>query len=525
MKKFWVLIALLILFLAFIVFFVNPRQGGRISSTELQSEELQKADTSFEETLPIQETGGPQARSIFIAVAMLTHVLFANLHLGGSWVAVITESIFLRNKVRRYDIISKSITLFNVILFSLGATFAVAGVLFFISLFPTFAKNLFHVYWWPLFAEAILFVLEIIFLYTFWFSWNKISKGWHQFLGYGYALTVFFQTLMINMLAGGMLTPGAEELTYSESGILTIPFSEAMAMWFNPTLWRLQWHRVFASISFIGFILAMLAVFHYLDRKKREDKEYWDWVASYGLNWGVLGLVVQPFLGLIYMLAIFDSNENAFNFIMHGPRGWEMLLMVGILTFLFLFTINFFIERREQVFSYKESTFIHRIYKWLFWIALAAGFILIQPAWLNATFIDDQNAWVNPIGVMDYKYISLGILILIGMFILSADIFVLGDIRESHWGNLSKSSRSSLIMTGVLGTFIVIIMGYVRESARSPWTLYNIIPVADSQNNPTPILIEKIFIVWAVIIIFIIITFWLTSKVTAHHPSKAEEIK
>jgi len=256
----------------------------------------------------------------------------------------------------------------------------------------------------------------------------------------------------------------------------------------------------------------MLAVFHYLDRKKREDKEYWDWVASYGLNWGVLGLVVQPFLGLIYMLAIFDSNENAFNFIMHGPRGWEMLLMVGILTFLFLFTINFFIERREQVFSYKESTFIHRIYKWLFWIALAAGFILIQPAWLNAT-------------VMDYKYISLGILILIGMFILSADIFVLGDIRESHWGNLSKSSRSSLIMTGVLGTFIVIIMGYVRESARSPWTLYNIIPVADSQNNPTPILIEKIFIVWAVIIIFIIITFWLTSKVTAHHPSKAEEIK
>lgn len=531
MKKFWLLIILFILFLAFVAFFVNPQQDGRISSTEIRQQDLQKADPTFEEKLPIQEvgamsgSGSSQARSIFIAVVMLTHVLFANLHLGGSLVAVVTASIYLRNKEKRYDLLSKSITLFNVILFSLGATFAIAGVLFFISLFPTFASNLFHVYWWPLLAEAILFGLEIIFLYTFWFSWNKIRKGWHQFLGYGYVVSVFFQTLMINMLAGGMLTPGIEKLQYTQSGLLTIPFSEAMAMWFNPTLWRLQWHRFFASISFIGFILAMLAVFHYLDRKKQEDKVYWDWVSSYGLNWGLLGLIFQPVFGFIYMLSIQSSNTDAFDMIMHGPRAWEMLLMVGTLTFLFLFVINFFIERREQIFSKKESTFIHKIYKWFFWIALAAGLVLIQPAWFGATFIDDANAIANPAGSMDYKYISLGVLIVIGLFILTTDIFILGDTKESHWGNLSKSARSSLILSGLLGTFIVIIMGYVRESARSPWTLYNIIPVPGNLQHPTPIIIEKIFAVWAIIIVFIVLTFWLTSKATAHHPTKAEEIK
>ncbi|MHB1377827.1 MAG: hypothetical protein ACYCXB_10495, partial [Candidatus Humimicrobiaceae bacterium] len=128
MKKFWLLIILFILFLAFIAFFVNPQQGGRISSTEIRQQDLQKADPIFEEKLPIQEVGpmsgkgSSQARSIFIAVVMLTHVLFANLHLGGSLVAVITASIYLRNKEKRYDLLSKSITLFNVILFSLGAT-------------------------------------------------------------------------------------------------------------------------------------------------------------------------------------------------------------------------------------------------------------------------------------------------------------------------------------------------------------------------------------------------------------------
>jgi len=122
----------------------------------------------------------------------------------------------------------------------------------------------------------------------------------------------------------------------------------------------------------------MLAVFHFLDRKSHKDKQYWDWVSSYGLNWGLLGLVIQPFLGFIYMLKIFDSNEKAFNFIMHGPRAWEMLLMVGILTLLFLSVINFFIERREQIFSKIENKFIHKMFHWFFWIGLAAGFILIS---------------------------------------------------------------------------------------------------------------------------------------------------
>ena len=97
------------------------------------------------------------------------------------------------------------------------------------------------------------------------------------------------------------------------------------------------------------------------------------------------------------MLAISDNNDNAFQFIMHGPRVWEMLLMAGTLSLLLLSVINFFIERREQVFSKIENKFIHKMFNWFFWIGLFAGLILIQPAWLNASFIDDAKAWLNPL--------------------------------------------------------------------------------------------------------------------------------
>ena len=525
MKFFWVLVVILIVFFGFITFVVYPGQEGSISSTELSSGQLNQTSSNYNETLPIQTVNiNNQGRSMFIAFVMLTHVLFANLHLGGSWVAVGSESIFLKNKKERFNRIAKSMTLFNVILFSFGATFAVAGVLFFISLFPTFASNVFHVYWWPLLAEAFLFAIEIVFLYSYWFAWNKISKKWHQVLGFGYAVSVFFQTLMINMLAAGMLTPGIMELQYAQSGLLTIPLGEAFSTWFNPTLWNLQWHRLFASISFIGFILAMLGAFHFLDRKGTEDRKYWDWVASYGLLWGLLGLIIQPFLGLLYMVTIQGSSNGAFQFIMHGPRAWEMVLMIGALCFLFLTIIFYFIERREKVFSDSETKHLHKLYLLFFIIAAIATFFIIQPAWLNAPYIFSANAWQNPIGLMAYKYIGIGILIFIGISMLVIDVLMLRKYKENHWGDLSRSARSSLVLSGLLGIFIILVMGFVRESARAPWTFYQIIPVAGGQAYPTPLRLENIYLVWLLISVVIILTFWLVSKATAHHPEKKETV-
>lgn len=524
MKKIAMIVLLLAAFIGVLTFFIVPSQGGLISSTEQQADALTKVDPQFNETIPIQTTGmGTSGRSIFIALVMLTHVLFANLHLGGSWVAAITESNYLKTKNEDSKRLSRSITLFNVMLFSAGATFAVAGVLFFIALFPEFAKNLFHIYWWPFLAEAVAFALEIFFLYTYWFTWDKISNKWHQVLGYGYAVTVFIQTLLIDMVASGMLTPG-DSITWEQSGLMPMAFDLAKTWWFNGTTWRLQFHRLFASISYFGFLVALLSMLHYLDRKGTKDRKYWDWVGSYSMGWGLLGLVIQPVLGMVYMLAIKDNQPDAFEMIMHGSRAWEMLLMVSLLSVLFLSVLTYFIDRREKILSELENKNLHRLFKAFLIIAAVCALVLVQPAWMGANNIADANAWQNPFGSMDYKYVAIFVLVIIGALTLMLDWIMIGERRNSEWGNLSLASRIAAGMSGVIGMWIVIVMGYVRESARSPWTIYKIIPVPGGQNYPTPIPISRIFIVWGIITTVTLIIFWFTSKVTAHHPEKAEEV-
>jgi cytochrome bd-type quinol oxidase subunit 1 len=67
-------------------------------------------------------------------------------------------------------------------------------------------------------------------------------------------------------------------------------------------------------------------------------------------------------------------------------------------------------------------------------------------------------------------------------------------------------------------------MGFVRESARSPFLIYQIIPVPGGQSYPTPIPVAQIVLVWIVVLVMVVAVFWFTSKVTAEHPEQAEEV-
>ena len=70
-----------------------------------------------------------------------------------------------------------------------------------IGMFPGAIGEIFHIFFWPLILEAISFIVEICFIYPFYYTWGKISNRWHLFLGFGYAISVIFQTGFIDMIA------------------------------------------------------------------------------------------------------------------------------------------------------------------------------------------------------------------------------------------------------------------------------------------------------------------------------------
>lgn len=524
MKKIYGLWIALAFFVGALLLYVIDSQGGFISTTQIRFDQIINAP--YQELLPIQTVAlGQQGRSIFIAFVMNTHTLFANLHLGGAWIIAITLSIFYYTKKKRYDRIAKSLTLFNVILFSAGATFALTGVLFFISLFPQFASNAFHIYWWPLFFEAITFGLEILFLYTFWFSWGKISPRSHQFLGYAYAITVFWQVLFINTLAAGMLTPNHTGLIpYSGQGVLTIPLDQLWTFWWNDTVFRLQWHRLAAAVAAVGFLMTMLAMFHFKDRKDEGSRRYWDWVGSYGMLWGLIGLIFQPVLGQLYMMQIMEKQQSAFMLMMHGPRAWAMLLMVGLLAGVFISSVIYFMSRREQVLSKKETKVFKKLFLIFLVIVSVCGFVVAQPAWFGGMMVDAPSSFQWLLGAMDYKYVALFGMAAIGALIIMLDAIFIGDIRETEWGNLPNAARYAGITAGMLSLWIIPVMGYVREGGRAPWTIYQIIPIPGGMQFPTPIAPYSIFLVWLAVLSITITAFWFAFRVIAHQPNPKEEV-
>ncbi len=513
------------LFLIVLYGYIIPLQGGFISSTAIRSDDLLGADPRFEEQMPIQEVDlGASGRSIFIAFVMLTHILFANLHVGGAWVLLSLIILYLLSRKERYSHLGRSVALFNVILFSAGATFAAAGVLFFIALYPTFAAQGFHIYWWPLLVEAILFGVEIFFVYTLWFTWARIGAAWHVLLAIGYPVSVYLQTFAIDTFVSGMLTPGAETITWGAPGLLGMPWIDYLQWWFNPTLWPLQFHRVAAAISFFGFLIAFLAMLHYHDRTDPPSKKYWDWAGSFGILWGLAGLIAQPLLGLWYMYSIFSHQFQAFTNIMTGPRAWEMLMMVGLLSLLIITASVYFIERRERLLIRLGRHDIRNLFRAFAIAAAVAGVILVQPAWLGGIMQSDPGTWANPIGIMYYKHIALLVLIGIGAIIIGIDLLVLRRRRDEELGNLSRASWAAALITGVLGSWIVIVMGYVRESARSPWLFYKIVPVPGGQTYPTPVPAFQILVVWLISLGLVFAVFWFTSRVTSYHPEQKEEV-
>jgi cytochrome bd ubiquinol oxidase subunit I len=527
-KRLSLISAVIIAIIAYLIFLavvIVPLQGGEISSTAIFADNLSESNASYATSnIPVQGVGDV-SRSAVIAFAMLTHIVFANLQVGGACIIVATALLYFRYQRMRYRNLARSLTLFTLILFSAGSTFAAGGMMAIIALFPDLAMNIFHLYWWPVFIYFLLYGVVITLLFVFWFAWDRFRPGVHLALGFGYAISVFIQTITIDTLAAGMLTPGVKAFSFTESGLLPMTLDQAMALWFNPTLWELTFHRVAAAVAFFGFLIATLATIHYIDQKDFAAKKQWDWVAAYGIAWGLAGLIMQPVLGQMYMGAIQDNVPSAFMMIMHGPRAWAMLMMVTLLSGLFLAIGTYFLTRRDQLLSRPENRTIRTVFKGFLIMTAVSAFILVQPAWLGALFIDDPGAWINPIGGMPLKFVALFVMAAIGAAIAMLAVIILtSEDKEGQWGYLTRGSLLAAFTAGILGTAIVNVMGFVREAARAPWTFYQIIPVPGGQAYATPIPLPVIAGVWVIVLALSWAVFWYVAKVTAYHPTDEESV-
>jgi cytochrome bd-type quinol oxidase subunit 1 len=532
MIKLAALMVLLAAFFLVLTLYIAPQQGALMPSSSISASSINQAQPQLQENaLPIQTVDmARQGRSMFMAITLFAHIQIADIALGGSWIIVISQLLFIRSKRKRYERLAHTMAFFSIILFTVGGTFGGAALLYTYSLYPIFMLNIFHIYWWPIFATLMLWGAQIFFLWMYFYTWKRSRPSRHIFWGLGYAVISFFQALAIQTVGSGMLTPNNTDISWGYTGIFTMNLGTLFSWWFNPTLWALQLHRVGAAISFFGFLITVLAIFHYQDTKGDTDidtdtRKYWDWAGTYGLGWGLAGLAVQPLVGVFYMRQIMGNSNGAFQMLMHGPRAWEMLWMVALFSALIMTSVVYFIDRRETIINQRENKNVRNMLWGLLAVSTASAFILVNPGWLGAAFRFDPAAVANPLGMMRLKYIALAILSVVSAVVVIIDIFILGDDREQDWGNMSKGARLSGIFAGILGMWAIMDMGFVREAARAPWTVWNIIPIPGGTAYPTPISLWGIYVIWVGLIAFLLTMFFYVSKVSVVYTSPKDKTK
>ncbi len=125
---------------------------------------------------------------------------------------------------------------------------------------------------------------------------------------------------------------------------------------------------------------------------------------------------------------------------------------------------------------------------------------------------------------MDYKYLALFVIsIVIGLLLMIDLVFLSRHAR--NWGNMSGASKGAAVLMGFLSMWLLIVMGYLRESNRAPYTIYNDRPGSGGTDISHTHMIGTIFLIWALLLTLAITVYWFTSKVAAHRPQTNGRIR
>lgn len=416
---------------------------------------------------------------IAIAVAALSHALFATFIVGTSVIGAVVATANYRSGEKRWQRLAHMIA-FTLVLTT--GTISFMGVVLVISLnvfWPHFWATLFRIMFWPFLLEAGFFLGEAVFAYSWYYGWGwslmtGVRKRVHlafPWLAAGSALTAMF---MIDVTASYMLTPAPPETFWPRI--------------FNPTMIRLDVHRFFGNLVWAGFALAGISAIGLLRAKREEDRVHYQWAGRVFFAIGFGALLIMPFIGFLYMRQIRYTEPQVFFTLMLGNRSW-LFDLVALFYGLLIIVGSFYIYRMVRLSQNRPVSFDGFMPISLAAVILAAILFALPYQLHHVPFIHlITGMQVNPLGKMQpNKYLSASVLVLLGLvsWIYYLAAFRGMGIREERTEPIrpDRAAQGLLITLAVLSILIYLVMGYSRETARATngYLIYDMIRLTDER--------------------------------------------
>ncbi len=380
-------------------------------------------------------------RWVWMEEVTYSHIPIATVITAFLVLAPIYEYIGYRKNDWRYDRLAKSLVFIVMLLYSPGAALGTGIPMFIIGLYPEFWHRFANLYFWPLIAQFCFFLLDVFFLFFFYYlMWDRLQhrKRLHIFFG---VMTAIFG-LLIQAVWDSM---GSYQLTPSTPfPELTEAVGWSAAAFFNPSYPLLFFHRFFGNLSYTMLLAGGVLALRYRFKKDAAEKSYFGWAADVTFTVGILAFFFQPVVGWAYASVMQKHASVAFHAVMGGHVSVVFTVKMALIAFFLAVGGTYLFVRHKPRFWLMFAT-----------MGLIAVYVLfhVHPPldWLG----DDPVLWR-----LSYTLVIGGAILFLWM------------ARRWRLNDLGRRWPLAMFAAGLAAVLVFGIGGFVRSRARSPFSVY-----------------------------------------------------
>ncbi len=228
----------------------------------------------------VPELGG----GLLIALVAIVHVFISHFAVGGGLYLVMAERKAIREKSQEIMAFVKKHTKFFMLLTMVFGGLTGVAIWFVISLIhPAATSLLIHTFVFGWATEWVFFLVEIVALFVYFYTFGKMDDRTHQIIGWIYFGSAWMSLFVINGIIDFMLTPGA-----------WLTNNDFWSGFFNPTFWPSLFFR-----SFMSFMLA--GCYGFLTATFLEDEATRHRMIRYSGIWALVSLILSVPSGWWYI--------------------------------------------------------------------------------------------------------------------------------------------------------------------------------------------------------------------------------
>src|SRR6266705_2295253 len=266
----------------------------------------------------------------------------------------------------------------------------------------------------------------------------RLRTGAHILIGYATAATEHSFLFIIVALDSYLLTPRA---------------GQGSSAFFNPSYWPELGHRFVGNLSWASFFIAAVAAVYAAASRLPANRVYFQWAARTSLVVGFVTLAVQVMLGAVFVESIKQASPGAFHYSLQGPFAWLWLVQATFIAILLVGSNLYFWQSRST----------------------AAGPILTVLVTVSS-LITMAPAARHPKGLFWLRYLALGAAVVLSLL----DWLISRPRARTRTQDLRRSSQLTLAVTGASALLLFLLMGVIRTTARSDYTIYGVMKESDS---------------------------------------------